>query len=93
MDGKKFQWLIVGMYQDKWWEKNLEDTTCTAAEIQKALIGTMVLDILPLASNEDITISRRVSLLTICLIEYSRMKCSVILTNFKTELILDPRRI
>ena len=61
MDGKKFQWLIVGMYQDRWWEKNVEDTTCTAAEIQKALIGTMVLDILPLASNEDITISRRVS--------------------------------
>ena len=60
MDGKKFQWLIVGMYQDRWWEKNVEDTTCTAAEIQKALIGTMVLDILPLASNEDITISRRV---------------------------------
>ena len=61
MDGKKFQWLIVGMYQDRWWEKNVDDTTCTAAEIQKALIGTMVLDILPLASNEDITISRRVS--------------------------------
>ena len=61
MDGKKFQWLIVGMYQEKWWEKNLDDTTCTAAEIQKALIGTMVLDILPLASNEDITISRRVN--------------------------------
>ena len=65
MDGKKFQWLIVGMYQDKWWEKNLEDTTCTAAEIQKALIGTMVLDILPLASNEDITISTRVSFFSI----------------------------
>ena len=73
MDGKKFQWLIVGMYQDKWWEKNLEDTTCTAAEIQKALIGTMVLDILPLASNEDITISRRVSLLTLFLTKYSRI--------------------
>ena len=73
MDGKKFQWLIVGMYQDKWWEKNLEDTTCTAAEIQKALIGTMVLDILPLASNEDITISRRVSFISISFMKNSKI--------------------
>ena len=62
MDGKKFQWLIVGMYEEKWWEKGSEETECTAAEIQHALVGTMVLDILPLASNEDITISRRVRL-------------------------------
>ena len=60
MDGKKFQWLIVGMYQKNWWEKGANETSCTAAEIQSALLGTMVMDILPLASNEDITISRRV---------------------------------
>ena len=93
MDGKKFQWLIVGMYQDKWWEKNLEDTTCTAAEIQKALIGTMVLDILPLASNEDITISRRVSLLTLFLMKSSRIFNFITHTNFEIDLILDSRRI
>ena len=50
------------MYEEKWWEKGSEETECTAAEIQHALVGTMVLDILPLASNEDITISRRVRL-------------------------------
>ena len=60
MDGKKFQWLIVGMYQENWWLKGTEDTTCSTSEIQSALLGAMVMDVLPLASNEDITISKRV---------------------------------
>ena len=85
MDGKKFQWLIVGMYQEKWWEKGIEDTTCTAAEIQQGLIGTMVLDILPLASNEDITISRRVSLSNIkIMVTYPSHRGCCLTLNRKT---------
>ena len=57
--GNKYQWLIVGMYQKDWWKKGTHN--CTAEQIQTALIGSMVMDILPLASNEEITISKRVS--------------------------------
>ena len=82
MDGKKFQWLIVGMYEEKWWEKGSEETECTAAEIQHALVGTMVLDILPLASNEDITISRRVRL------NRNGIRYFLIVANYLTHLLI-----
>ena len=56
--GNKYQWLIVGMYDDNWWMK---EGPCKPEEIQKALVGAMIMDILPLASSEDITVSKRVS--------------------------------
>jgi hypothetical protein len=55
--GNKFQWLIVGMYEENWW---LRDAPCQPEEIKKALVGAMIMDILPLASSEDITVSKRV---------------------------------
>lgn len=58
--GNKFQWLIVGMYQDEWWTRGEGETRCTPQEIQTALMGSMVMEILPLASNEEITVSKRV---------------------------------
>lgn len=58
MYGPKFQWLIVGMYEEEWW---LEPSTdCTPRQIQTALIGVMVMDIQALASREEITVSGRV---------------------------------
>lgn len=59
--GPKFQWIIVGMYEDEWWLKGLDDTECTAAEMAHALVGVMVMDIQALASREEITVSGRVS--------------------------------
>ena len=56
--GNKYQWLIVGMYEENWW---LRDAPCKPEEIKKALVGAMIMDILPLASSEDITVSKRVS--------------------------------
>lgn len=58
--GSKYQWLIVGMYDEDWWLKDLNDTRCTPDEIQAALEGVMVMDIQALASREDITVSGRV---------------------------------
>ena len=43
--GSKFQWLIVGMYDDDWWRNGSNATGCTAAEIETALVGVMVMDI------------------------------------------------
>ena len=49
------------MYEEEWWQKDLNDTGCTAAEMAKALVGVMVMDIQALASREEITVSGRVS--------------------------------
>ena len=59
--GPKFQWITVGMYEDEWWLKDLDDTECTASEMAQALVGVMVMDIQALASREEITVSGRVS--------------------------------
>ena len=56
--GNKFQWLIVGMYDENWWMKT--GGPCEPDEIKKALVGAMIMDILPLASREEITVSKRV---------------------------------
>jgi len=53
----KFQWLIVGMYDENWW---LKEAPCQPEDIKRALLGTMILDILPLASSEEITVSAMV---------------------------------
>ena len=65
MYGSKFQWLIVGMYDDDWWGKDDNSTECNPSEIKTALVGVMVMDIQALASREEITVSGRV-----------RMSCS-----------------
>lgn len=59
--GNKFQWLIVGMYEEEWWLKSYNDSDCTPEELQQALVGVMVMDIQALASHEEITVSGRVS--------------------------------
>ena len=61
--GPKFQWMIVGMYSEEWWLKDDNSTSCSPDQIQKALMGVMVMDIQALASREEITVSGRVSLL------------------------------
>ena len=59
----KFQWVIVGMYNEDWWLKDDNATWCSPKEIQRALLGVMVLDIQSLASREEITVSGRVRLI------------------------------
>ena len=60
MFGSKFQWLIVGMYDEDWWEKDDNSTECNPSEIKSALVGVMVMDIQALASRDEITVSGRV---------------------------------
>jgi hypothetical protein len=40
----------------------MKEGPCQPEEIKKALMGAMIMDILPLASREEITVSKRVSL-------------------------------
>ncbi|XP_022255170.1 gamma-aminobutyric acid type B receptor subunit 2-like [Limulus polyphemus] len=53
--GRKYQWIIVGMYDDYWWEKTGKDTTCDQSRLQEALEGYMATDVLPLSTDEKIT--------------------------------------
>ncbi len=45
------------MYDEHWW---LKDAPCRPEMIKRALLGAMVMDILPLASSEEITVSAMV---------------------------------
>jgi len=48
--GDKIQWLIVGMYEDQWWNTQEEGVDCEPIEILQALQGTMVMEIQPISS-------------------------------------------
>ncbi len=62
MYGRKFQWLIVGgMYAENWWRLRGEPpntVNCTRRQMARAVSGAIVMDMLPLSSDEDITISK-----------------------------------
>jgi hypothetical protein len=55
MYGRAYQWLIMGTYENAWW--NISDTECTVEEIKKALESTVITDLLPLSTSGDITVS------------------------------------
>jgi len=48
--GDKIQWLIVGMYEDQWWNTLEKGVDCTPLQILQALQGTMVMEIQPISS-------------------------------------------
>ncbi|XP_015919670.3 gamma-aminobutyric acid type B receptor subunit 2 isoform X2 [Parasteatoda tepidariorum] len=56
MFGRKYQWIIVGMYTERWWEK-VSQVNCSTWEIMEAMEGLISLDVLPLSSSENITVS------------------------------------
>lgn len=55
MYGKRYVWLIIDWYEDKWWEKKLDEDqiTCTAREMGEAVEGYLATDHMKL--NEDVT--------------------------------------
>ena len=61
MFGRKYQWIIAAMYRPKWWEVPQEDVPCTPDELEEAIHGYIGLDLLPLSTNENITVSGWVS--------------------------------
>lgn len=56
MYGRSYQWLIMGTYSQKWWQKN-DTIDCTPEELRKALDATILTDLLPLSTTGDITIA------------------------------------
>ncbi|XP_076305711.1 gamma-aminobutyric acid type B receptor subunit 2-like [Tachypleus tridentatus] len=55
--GKKYQWIIVGVYDYDWWKKHLDIVTCNQSQLGEAMEGYLATDILSLSSTEDITVS------------------------------------
>jgi len=53
MYGKRYVWIIIGWYEDKWWEKGLDEEhiTCNAREMGEAVEGYLATDHMKL--NED----------------------------------------
>ncbi|XP_076340715.1 gamma-aminobutyric acid type B receptor subunit 2-like [Tachypleus tridentatus] len=55
--GRKYQWIIVGMYDDSWWLKYGKNLTCNQSHLKEAIKGYIAIDILPLSSTNNITVS------------------------------------
>ncbi|XP_022238713.1 gamma-aminobutyric acid type B receptor subunit 2-like, partial [Limulus polyphemus] len=55
--GRKYQWIIVGMYDNEWWKKHLDNLTCSQLQLREAMEGYLATDILSLSSTNDITVS------------------------------------
>lgn len=58
MYGKRYVWIIIGWYEDKWWETKLNEDhiTCTTREMGEAVEGYLATDHMKL--NEDDATSR-----------------------------------
>lgn len=61
MYGRSYQWLVMGTYGNEWWDVN--DTDCEVEHVRKALESSILVDLLPLSTSGDITISGIVSCL------------------------------
>lgn len=64
--GGRYQWILAGPRQERWWMTQAEDqqdptVNCTSYEILAALEGAFVVDVLPLTSSKQVTISGLVS--------------------------------
>ncbi|XP_035777625.1 gamma-aminobutyric acid type B receptor subunit 2-like isoform X2 [Anopheles albimanus] len=55
MYGRSYQWLVMGTYGNEWWAEN--DTDCAVDQVATALESTILVDLLPLSTSGDITIS------------------------------------
>lgn len=64
MYGRSYQWVIMGAYSNNWWNvtSSQNDIKCTQEELKITLESTILVDLLPLSTTGDITVSGIVSL-------------------------------
>ncbi|XP_051168791.1 gamma-aminobutyric acid type B receptor subunit 2 isoform X2 [Leptopilina boulardi] len=55
MFGRKYQWVIMGTYAEEWWLR--PGGGCAPSELSEALHGTILTDLLPLATEKQLTVS------------------------------------
>ena len=59
--GAKYQWIISGMYGNRWWSSNETSINCSPEQLKSAVRGTILTDILPLRSDSAVTVAEKVS--------------------------------
>ena len=64
MFGPKYQWIILGGYDENWWRVPDSNITCSPMELNKTMNGYISTDILPLSRNTNKTISNWVRPIT-----------------------------
>ncbi|GAB6025070.1 Metabotropic GABA-B receptor subtype 2, isoform C [Chamberlinius hualienensis] len=57
MYGRRYQWIIVSMYESLWWKVEDAQLSCRQEELIKALEGYIATDLLPLRTNDVSTLS------------------------------------
>ncbi|XP_023288258.1 gamma-aminobutyric acid type B receptor subunit 2, partial [Orussus abietinus] len=55
MFGRKYQWVIMGTYAEEWWLR--PGGGCAPSELSEALHGAILTDLLPLSTEQQITVS------------------------------------
>ena len=55
--GGRYQWIIAGPRQERWWREEDPSVNCTSIEILTALEGAFVVDVLPLDTSRQSTIN------------------------------------
>ena len=60
MFGRKYQWVIMGTYAEGWWER--AGGGCAPSELMEALHSAILTDLLPLSTEQQITVSGFVSI-------------------------------
>ena len=48
--GRRYQWIVSGLYQKDWWNRTLND--CSREQLMAALDGYIATDVLPLTSSQ-----------------------------------------
>ncbi|GIX68252.1 hypothetical protein CEXT_746371 [Caerostris extrusa] len=89
MYGRRYQWIIVGMYQERWWEVRDQNTTCTTWELTQAMEGLIATDVLPLSSSENITVSGLFDLQNFIDVFIHLTYCSILLNYDAEESLLN----
>lgn len=54
MYGRRYQWIITGIYENNWWElteDEAETLGCTTEELLLAIDGYISTDVLPVVKN------------------------------------------
>ncbi len=59
--GSKYVWIILGDYASGWWRARDPDVSCSPGDLQGALHGYITTEILPVASQDRVTVSNLVS--------------------------------
>ena len=58
--GSKYVWIILGDYTQNWWDVKDDTLLCTPQQLKLALRGYITTEILPVATQEQLTIANLV---------------------------------